>query len=133
MEVAANTTPQEIAIQCMMPRLRLTTLPASWRVGSTAKTVGAITKAKKIRPPIQITSDNNIRNRTRDMRTSQETGHCKWRLVGSGRRSNDAGGPRRAPFFAVTLSERLFLPAPADISVVILSDERSEESKEPLS
>ena len=63
----ANTTPQEIAIQCRIPRLRLTTLPASCRVGSTAKTVGARTKAKKMRPPIQTTSDSSIRYRTRDI------------------------------------------------------------------
>ena len=71
MDVTANTTPQEMAIQCMMPKLRLTTLPASCRVGKTAKTVGASTNAKKISPPIQITSDNSIRYRRKDIATSE--------------------------------------------------------------
>src|SRR5215472_14071687 len=72
-EVIANTTPQQIPIQCRIPRLRLTTLPASCRVGRILglKTVGASTKAKKMSPPIQITSDNNMTNRTKDMAASE--------------------------------------------------------------
>src|SRR5208283_1709210 len=72
MEVIANTTPQEIAIQCRIPRLRLTTLPANCRVGSTTKTVGASTKEKKIRPPIQTTSDTSIKYLTNDILSSGE-------------------------------------------------------------
>ena len=41
------------------------------------KTVGASTNAKKIMPPIQTTSDSNIRNRMKDMSASWETLHCK--------------------------------------------------------
>src|SRR5208282_856801 len=80
MDVAANTTPQVIAIQCRIPRLRLTTLPASCRVGRTAKTVGATTKAKNIRPPIHTTSDSSIRYLTKDILTSRGTVNCKWEL-----------------------------------------------------
>src|SRR5271157_6354630 len=71
-EVIANTTPQEMAIQCKIPRLRLTTLPASWRVGRTEKTVGASTKAKKMSPPIHTTSDSSIKYLTKDIGTSGE-------------------------------------------------------------
>src|SRR5580658_8124456 len=43
--------------------------PAMWRVGRTPgeKTVGASTKARKITPPSQTTSDNTMRNRRNDM------------------------------------------------------------------
>src|SRR5271165_2452568 len=34
-----------------------------------------MTKAKKISPPIQITSDNNIRKRTKDIRASTHNFH----------------------------------------------------------
>src|SRR5271165_6826291 len=71
-EVIANTTPQEMAIQCRIPKLRLTTLPANCRVGRTAKTVGASTKAKKMSPPIHTTSDSSIKYLTKDIATSGE-------------------------------------------------------------
>src|SRR5271166_6982317 len=76
-DVTANTTAQVIPIQCMMLRLRLTTLPANCRVGSTAKTVGASTKEKKMSPPTQITSDSSIRYRMNDILTSGGTANCK--------------------------------------------------------
>ena len=73
-EVMAKITPQEIAIQCRMARLRLTTFPANWRVGRMLglNTVGARTKAKKMSPPIHTTSDNSMRKRRIDMMTSGE-------------------------------------------------------------
>src|SRR5271167_25633 len=96
----ANTTPQEIAIQCRIPRLRATTLPASCRVGRTAKTVGASTKAKNIRPPIQTTSDSNIRYLTKDILTSMGTNNCKWagERACSGLQTNKKGARDWLPF-----------------------------------
>src|SRR5271165_2952603 len=100
MEVMANTTPQEIAIQCRIPRLRATTLPASCRVGSTAKTVGASTKAKNIRPPIQTTSDSNIRYLTKDILTSGE----QTIVNGTGERTRlECGQINRGPAMASCL------------------------------
>src|SRR5271165_2306148 len=80
-EVIANTTPQEMAIQCRIPRLRLTTLPANCLVGRTAKTVGASTNEKKMSPPTQITSDSSIRYLTNDILASRRTANCKLEIV----------------------------------------------------
>jgi hypothetical protein len=41
--------------------------PARWVVGKTEKAVGASTKAKKISPPIQHTSDSSMRKRRKDI------------------------------------------------------------------
>src|SRR5271166_395259 len=99
-EVIANTTPQEMAIQCRIPKLRLTTLPANCRVGRTAKTVGASTKAKKMSPPIHTTSDSSIKYLTKDIATSGGTAHCKWRCQseGSDPSRNRKREPRWLPF-----------------------------------
>src|SRR5208283_3936098 len=101
-EVIANTTPQEMAIQCRIPKLRLTTLPANCRVGRTAKTVGASTKAKKMSPPIHTTSDSSIKYLTKDIATSGEqpivngdTGCDDVRTSSTRKRE-----PRWLPFFS---------------------------------
>jgi hypothetical protein len=68
-ELARNTNPEKMPIQWRIPRARPTRLPARCRVGSTENAAGATAKAKKRSPPIQMTKDNNIRNRRKDMRT----------------------------------------------------------------
>src|SRR5579862_8660733 len=60
-------TPEMMAIQCNLPSARPTTLPARCVLGKTWKAVGASTKAKKINPPIQTTSDKTMTKRRKDM------------------------------------------------------------------
>ena len=66
-ELARNMIAEIIAIQCILLNALRTTLPARCVLGKTENAVGARTKAKKIRPPIQATSDSSIRKRRKDM------------------------------------------------------------------
>src|SRR5262245_54366864 len=63
MEQPRKTTPEDRPIQCRMLRVRTTTVPASWREGSTAKADGASTKERKIIPPIHTIRERKIRKR----------------------------------------------------------------------
>src|SRR5919198_1569068 len=67
MELTRKTIPEMIPIQCSRPSEELTTEPAMCRVGSTEKTVGASTNAKKISPPSQTIRDISMRKRRNDM------------------------------------------------------------------
>jgi len=66
-ELTRNMIAEIIAIQCILLNALRTTLPARCVLGKTENAVGARTKAKKIRPPIQATSDSSIRKRRKDM------------------------------------------------------------------
>src|SRR5258706_11809924 len=74
-------TPETIPIQCSAPSDRPTISPARWRVGSSPgeNTVGATTKAKRIKPPSQTTIASSIRKRRntigRDYRAMSETAY----------------------------------------------------------
>src|SRR5690242_18906097 len=71
-EDSRKTAAETMPIQCSEARARVTTFPANSRVGSTPKTVGARTKAKKTMPPIQTTRDNQIRIFQMSMASTQE-------------------------------------------------------------
>ncbi len=83
-ELTKNMIPEIIAIQCILLNAVRTTFPARCVFGKTENAVGARTKAKKINPPIQATSDSSIRKRRKDMQqiivaTSRKRwshGHC---------------------------------------------------------
>ena len=64
MDAIRKIIPDPIAMKCSRSSERPTIDPAIWRVGSSPdeKTVGASTKAKKIKPPSQTTSESSIRN-----------------------------------------------------------------------
>src|SRR5262249_28848123 len=70
-------SPEISPIQCSLVSDALTTSPAKRVVGSSMKSVGASTKAKKMIPPIQTISASSMRNLRNDM--AQES------IAGAGR------------------------------------------------
>src|SRR5882672_147293 len=65
-ELARNTTPEIMPIQCRISNERPTTDPARFRAGSTAKAVCATT-GKNISPPSHTIRASNMRKRRNDM------------------------------------------------------------------
>src|SRR5207248_984814 len=103
-EEIRNTKPATTAIQCNLPGDLPTTLPARCVLGRTWNAVGASTNAKKIKPPIQTTSDSSIRKRRKDMTENYSDVCCpakrrifalpKW-VDGAGILSPRSGRQRR--------------------------------------